>query len=151
MTSFKKNLPKSWSKIADASRKISNQASLSILSLKIDNDYKMFNSSEDEFEFSKSSLARFRPDKKQGSEKRCRVFPLRCGEGLYDLYSSDSLQTAVSALYAKILIILGLAFPLSEVISAAIVTEYFQLFYVYLFTGSLLYLAFVFTDLLQER
>jgi hypothetical protein len=57
----------------------------------------------------------------------------------------------VTALYAKILIILGLALPLSEVISAAVGPEYFQLFYVYLFIGSLIYLLFVYIDLLQER
>ena len=150
MSSYQKSLPKSWSKIADASRKITNQASLSILSLKISNDYKIFNSSEDEFEFSKSSLTKFKAEEKTPL-KRFRLFPASCSAALYDFYSSDSLQVAVSALYAKILCILGLAFPASEVISAAIVQEYFQLFYVYLFTGSLLYLVFVYVDLLHDR
>ena len=151
MNSFKKNLPKSWSKIADASRKITTQANISILSLKSDNDYKMFNTSEDEFEFSKNSLARFKAEEKPGLKKSASWCSARCGDGLYDLYSNDSLQAAVTALYAKILIILGLTFPLSEVISAAIAPEYFQLFYVFLFTGSLGYLIFVYVDLLQER
>ena len=155
MSSYQKSLPKSWSKIADASRKITNQTSLSILSslsTKSNHAYKIFNSPEDEFTFSKNSLEKFKAeDKTAQSNNKIILFLNRCGEALYDLYSSDSLQTAVTALYAKLLIILGLALPLSEVISASIDPEYFQLFYVYLFTGSLLYLLFVYIDLLQER
>ena len=38
---------------------------------------------------------------------RLRRYRSSCLSTLYDLYSSDSLQKAVTALYAKILIIMG--------------------------------------------
>ena len=38
---------------------------------------------------------------------RMRRYRSSCLSTLYDLYSSDSLQKAVTALYAKILIIMG--------------------------------------------
>ena len=37
---------------------------------------------------------------------------------------------------------------ISEILSDRISPEYFQLFYVYLFSGSLLYLTFVYVELL---
>ena len=45
----------------------------------------------------------------------------------------------------------GLSLPLSEVLSSNISPDYFQIFYVYLFTGSLSYLTFVYCDLLREK
>ncbi len=57
----------------------------------------------------------------------------------------------VTALYCKILVILGLAFPMAEVISDNVPKGYYQLFYVYLFLGSLLYLLFIYVDLLRTR
>ena len=45
----------------------------------------------------------------------------------------------------------GLSFPLSEVLSTRISSEYFQIFYLYLFSGSLIYLSFVYCDLLREK
>lgn len=50
-------------------------------------------------------------------------------------------------MYAKILIILGLAFPLSEVLSDAISSNYYQIFYVYLMLASLLFLIFFYCDI----
>ena len=57
----------------------------------------------------------------------------------------------VTALYCKILIILGLAFPMAEVISDNVPKGYYQLFYVYLFLGSLVFLLFIYIDLLKTR
>jgi len=62
-------------------------------------------------------------------------------------YAKDSFQKRVTALYAKILIILGLAFPLSEVLSDAISSNYYQIFYVYLMLASLLFLIFFYCDI----
>ena len=154
MTSYQKNLPKSLSKLADASRKITNPSNLSFLSnlsLRSNNAYKIFASPEDELAFSQNSLDKFKADEQSTHNNRLWMFGRKFGDALFELYCSDSLQKAVTALYAKVLIILGLALPLSEVISANIAPEYFQLFYVYLFLGSLLYLIFVYIDLLQER
>ena len=63
----------------------------------------------------------------------------------------DSLQAVITALYCKILVILGLAFPMAEVISENVPKGYYQLFYVYLFMGSLIYLFTVYVDLLKTR
>jgi hypothetical protein len=67
------------------------------------------------------------------------------------VHSSDALQAVVTALYCKILVILGLAFPMAEVISAKVPHGYYQLFYVYLYVGSLLFLLFIYVDLLRTR
>ncbi len=64
---------------------------------------------------------------------------------------SDALQSVVTALYCKILVILGLAFPMAEVISDNVPRGYYQLFYVYLFMGSLLFLFCIYIDLLRTR
>jgi len=64
---------------------------------------------------------------------------------------SDALQETVSALYCKVLIILGLAFPMAEVMSAKVPQGYYQLFYVYLYLGSLLFLASVYIDVLRTK
>lgn len=66
-------------------------------------------------------------------------------------HGSDALQAVVSALYCKILVILGLAFPMAEVISLNVPKGYYQLFYVYLFLGSLLFLLCIYIDLLRTR
>ena len=57
----------------------------------------------------------------------------------------------VTALYCKILVILGLAFPMAEVISENVPHGYYQLFYVYLFLGSLLFLLFIYIDLVRTK
>ena len=63
----------------------------------------------------------------------------------------DALQSIVTALYCKILIILGLAFPMAEVISENVPKGYYQLFYVYLFLGSLIFLLVVYIDLWRTK
>jgi len=63
----------------------------------------------------------------------------------------DALQAIVTALYCKLLVILGLAFPMAEAISDAVPKGYYQLFYVYLFVGSLLFLLCTYVDMLWTR
>ena len=70
-----------------------------------------------------------------------------CFRGKSCPFSRDSFQKRVTALYAKILIILGLAFPLSEVLSDVISSNYYQIFYVYLMLASLLFLIFFYCDI----
>ena len=57
----------------------------------------------------------------------------------------------MSALYCKILVILGLAFPMAEVISDTVPHGFYQLFYFYLFLGSLFFLLFIYVDLGRTR
>ena len=61
------------------------------------------------------------------------------------------MEGIVSALYCKVLIILGLAFPMAEVISNNVPRGFYQLFYVYLFMGSLAFLLFISIDLLRTK
>ena len=67
------------------------------------------------------------------------------------VFFSDALQETVSALYCKVLIILGLAFPMAEVMSAKVPSGFYQLFYVYLYLGSLLFLVSVYIDVLRTK
>ena len=67
------------------------------------------------------------------------------------LFFSDSLQEIVTALYCKLLIILGLAFPMAEQISHEVSIGTYQLFYVYLYLGSLLFLLFIYFDLIRTK
>ena len=81
---------------------------------------------------------------------------LSCNDSLQVSVTNDILvvlllQAAISAMYAKLLIILGLALPVSEVLSEDIEADFFNLFYVYLFLVSCLYLTMVYIDLLQAR
>lgn len=57
----------------------------------------------------------------------------------------------MTALYCKIVVILGLALPMAEVISDQVPKGYYQLFYVYLFLGSLIFLFFIYVDLVRTR
>jgi hypothetical protein len=61
------------------------------------------------------------------------------------------LQEIVTALYCKLLIILGLAFPMAEQISHEVSIGTYQLFYVYLYLGSLLFLVFVYFDIFRTK
>ena len=157
---YQKNHQNPLNKIANVSRRVVHQTSLSLLSsisVKNSSAYRIFDAADTSAaETGQNSIDRFKEENRlSGVKNRNKTlfwsYPSKCCEALYDLYSSDSLQKAATALYAKILIILGLAFPLSEVISPTITAEYFQLFYVFLFTGSLSYLLFVYIDILQER
>ena len=67
------------------------------------------------------------------------------------LYFSDALQEIITALYCKLLIILGLAFPMAEQISVEVSVGTYQLFYVYLYLGSLLFLVFIYIDVMRTR
>jgi len=66
-------------------------------------------------------------------------------------HGRDALQSVVTALYCKLLIILGLAFPMAEVISKEVPKGYYQLFYVYLFLGSLIFLLATYIDLWRTK
>lgn len=42
---------------------------------------------------------------------------------------SEALSKALSALYAKLLVVLGLAFPVTEVIATGVPESYYQVIY----------------------
>lgn len=64
---------------------------------------------------------------------------------------SDALSTALSALYAKMVVILGIALPITEILSNRIPAEFYQGFYVYLYTISISFVVFVYVTQLRQK
>ncbi|CAG9837994.1 unnamed protein product [Diabrotica balteata] len=62
----------------------------------------------------------------------------------------DALSIILSALYAKLVVVLGIAFPVIEVIS----TErpyFYQSFYIYLYLGSIVFVTYMYATLVKEK
>ncbi|KAK4311564.1 hypothetical protein Pmani_016929 [Petrolisthes manimaculis] len=62
---------------------------------------------------------------------------------------NDSLIACVSALYGKLLVVMGMAFPVAEVISHDIPISFYNGFYLYLYIGSIIFLVYAYIFLLQ--
>lgn len=56
----------------------------------------------------------------------------------------NGLIFVLSAIYAKLIVILGLCFPIAETISHRIPIIYYEGFYLYLYLGSIFYLAIIY-------
>ncbi|XP_073996561.1 uncharacterized protein [Rhodnius prolixus] len=63
----------------------------------------------------------------------------------------DTMTTVLSAMYCNILAILGVVFPIVEFFSSAPSSPYYQIYHLYLYTVSLLYLGIVYSRLLKQR
>ncbi|XP_050299957.1 proton channel OtopLc-like isoform X2 [Anthonomus grandis grandis] len=57
----------------------------------------------------------------------------------------------LSALYAKLLVVLGIAFPIIEVISDEVPSFYYQGFYLYLYIGSIIFITYEYVSFVKER
>ncbi|XP_045459372.1 proton channel OtopLc-like [Melitaea cinxia] len=68
-----------------------------------------------------------------------------------ELLGHEALSKALSALYAKLLVVLGLAFPVTEVIANGVPDAYYRGFYLYLYLVSLLFVIFLYANLIRER
>lgn len=66
-------------------------------------------------------------------------------------FYSDALSTALSALYAKIVVIIGIALPITEILSNRISAEVYQGFYVYLYFVSIAFVVFIYASQLKNR
>ncbi|XP_018802617.1 PREDICTED: otopetrin-2 isoform X2 [Bactrocera latifrons] len=64
---------------------------------------------------------------------------------------NDALSAALSAFYCKILVLVGVCLPITEVISKQIPNYVYQGFYVYLYMGSILFVAFLYATTLRNR
>nr|XP_012138361.1 PREDICTED: otopetrin-2 isoform X7 [Megachile rotundata] len=62
----------------------------------------------------------------------------------------DALATTFSALYGKLLVVMGIAFPMAEVISTYIPPSFYEGFYLYLYFGSMIFLVYTYTTLLRD-
>ncbi|KAG5678088.1 hypothetical protein PVAND_007790 [Polypedilum vanderplanki] len=64
---------------------------------------------------------------------------------------NDALSTALSALYAKIVVIIGIALPITEVLSGRIPSTVYQGFYVYLYFISIAFVVFIYAAQLKNK
>ncbi|XP_063585811.1 proton channel OtopLc-like [Penaeus indicus] len=62
---------------------------------------------------------------------------------------NDSLIACLSALYGKLLVVMGMAFPIAEVISHDIPVTFYNGFYLYLYIGSIIFLVYAYMFLLR--
>lgn len=63
---------------------------------------------------------------------------------------SDALATTLSALYGKLLVVMGIAFPMAEVISTYIPPSFYEAFYLYLYFGSMIFLMYMYAMLFRD-
>ncbi|KAG8196240.1 hypothetical protein JTE90_023798 [Oedothorax gibbosus] len=64
---------------------------------------------------------------------------------------NDTLALMLSAVYAKLLVVMGISFPLAEVISHKIPASYYEGFYLYLYLGSIAFLIYVYLFVLRSE
>ncbi|XP_026326633.1 proton channel OtopLc-like isoform X2 [Hyposmocoma kahamanoa] len=68
-----------------------------------------------------------------------------------EILGQDALSKALSALYAKLLVVLGLAFPVTEVIANGVTDGYYQGFYLYLYLVSVLFVIFQYANIMRQK
>ncbi|XP_066145104.1 proton channel OtopLc [Euwallacea fornicatus] len=64
---------------------------------------------------------------------------------------TDALATTLSALYGKLLVVMGTAFPMAEVISTYIPPSFYEAYYLYLYIGSMFFLFYMYLVLLRDK
>ncbi|XP_071055773.1 proton channel OtopLc-like isoform X2 [Onthophagus taurus] len=64
---------------------------------------------------------------------------------------ADALATTLSALYGKLLVVMGTAFPMAEVISTYIPPSFYEIYYLYLYIGSMFFLLYMYMVLLRDK
>ncbi|XP_028177368.1 proton channel OtopLc-like [Ostrinia furnacalis] len=68
-----------------------------------------------------------------------------------DILGHEALSKALSALYAKLIVVLGLAFPVTEVIANGVPEAYYQGFYLYLYLVSVLFVIFQYANIMRQK
>lgn len=61
------------------------------------------------------------------------------------------MSAALSALYAKLIIVLGLALPVTNILHYKGASSFYQGFYLYLYIVSVLFVSFVYMTYLKSR
>ncbi|XP_069355379.1 proton channel OtopLc-like isoform X2 [Maniola hyperantus] len=72
-------------------------------------------------------------------------------QNMHFISAGDALATTLSALYGKLLVVMGVAFPMAEVISTYIPPSFYEGFYLYLYIGSMVFLLYMYAALLRDR
>ncbi|XP_055300665.1 proton channel OtopLc isoform X2 [Sitodiplosis mosellana] len=68
-----------------------------------------------------------------------------------EIKAYQMFATTLSALYGKLLVVMGIAFPMAEVISSYIPPSFYEVFYLYLYVGSMLFLFFMYATIIWGR
>ncbi|XP_053600368.1 proton channel OtopLc-like [Plodia interpunctella] len=68
-----------------------------------------------------------------------------------EILGHDALSKALSALYAKLLVVLGIAFPVTEVIAHGVPDAYYQGFYLYLYLVSVIFVIFQYGNIMRQK
>lgn len=63
----------------------------------------------------------------------------------------DALTTALSAFYAKLIVVLGIAFPVTDILGAKAPNVFYQVFYLYLYTVSVTFVTFMYVTRMRSR
>ncbi|XP_013175009.1 PREDICTED: otopetrin-2 isoform X1 [Papilio xuthus] len=72
-------------------------------------------------------------------------------QNMHIISAGDALATTLSALYGKLLVVMGVAFPMAEVISTYIPPSFYEGFYLYLYIGSMVFLLYMYAALVRDR
>ncbi|KAK9873113.1 hypothetical protein WA026_020844 [Henosepilachna vigintioctopunctata] len=64
---------------------------------------------------------------------------------------TDALTTTLSALYGKLLVVMGTAFPMAEVISTYVPPSFYEVYYIYLYGGSMMFLFYMSCVILRDK
>lgn len=68
-----------------------------------------------------------------------------------EILGHEALSKALSALYCKLLVVLGIAFPVTEVIAGEVPDGYYQGFYLYLYLVSLIFVVFQYVNIMRQK
>lgn len=83
------------------------------------------------------------PPKESDPDYQFRIRNRRAGD--------DALSTSLSAFYAKFLVILGIAFPVTDILSQKAPPSFYQGFYLYLYVGSVAFVIYMYAGHLRTR
>lgn len=65
--------------------------------------------------------------------------------------SDNAITSALSAFYAKVIVVLGIAFPVTDVLAVKAPNSFYQGFYLFLYLGSIAFVLFMYVDHLRTK
>lgn len=83
------------------------------------------------------------PNKEPDPDYEFRMRNRRAGD--------DALSTTLSAFYAKFLVVLGVAFPVTDILSQKAPASFYQGFYLYLYIVSVAFVIYIYAGHLRTR
>lgn len=65
--------------------------------------------------------------------------------------SHSAITSALSAFYAKVIVVLGIAFPVTDILAVRAPNAFYQGFYLFLYLGSIAFVLFMYVDHLRTK